>query len=141
LKDQAIEMEWQDDYEIARYTYISQLLALTKQRNDIELREEEARKRREQMFPTSFEDFKGKGKDIQLRAARFLVADSVKQEKMMTEFNWAWRQVQPLKDVFSKDSDVSNFFLSLMTPPPIFKCCFSKYSRGMYVQWSLQRNL
>lgn len=133
-------MEWQDDYEATRYTYISQLLALAKQRNEIETREEEMRKRREQMFPTSFDDFKGKAKDIQLRAARFLIADSVKQEKMMTEFNWAWRQVQPLKDVFIKD--VSNFWLVNVTSPPLSKCCFfSKYLRDMYGQWSLQRNL
>ena len=110
LKDQAIEIEWQDDYEAARYTYISQHLALAKQRNQIEIREEETRKRREQMFPTSFEDFKGKPRDIQLRAARFLVADAAKQERMLTEFNWAWRQVQPLKDVFNKN--VRNFYVS-----------------------------
>ena len=110
LKDQAMEMEWQDDYEAARYTYISQYLALAKQRNEIETREEEMRKRREQMFPTSFEDFRAKPRDIQLRAARFLVADMSKQEKMLTEFNWAWRQVQPLKDIFFKD--VRNFRLS-----------------------------
>ena len=110
LKDQAMEMEWQDDYEAARYTYISQHLTLAKQRSEMENREEEIRRRREQMFPSSFEDFKGKPRDIQLRAARFLVADIVKQERMLTEFNWAWRQVQPLKDVFIKD--VRNFCLS-----------------------------
>ena len=102
-----MEIEWQNDYEAARYTYISQHLALARQRNEIEMREEEIRKRREQMFPSSFEDFKGKPRDIQLRAARFLVADNAKQEKMLSEFNWAWRQVQPLKDVFVKD--VRNF--------------------------------
>jgi hypothetical protein len=110
LKDQAIEMEWQNDYEAARYTYISQHLDLSKQRHEIEVREEEIRKRREQMFPTSFEDFKGKARDIQLRAARFLVADNAKQERMLSEFNWAWRQVQPLKDIFTKD--VRTFCLS-----------------------------
>ena len=109
-----MEMEWQDDYEAIRYTYISQLLALTKQRNEIEMREEEMRKRREQMFPRDAEDFKGKAKDIQLRAARFLVADGAKQEKMLSEFNWAWRQVQPLKDVFTKD--VSIFYILFMIP-------------------------
>ena len=107
LKDQAIEIEWQDDYEHIRYTYISQLLALEKKRIEVEVREEEIRKRRAQLFPINSDDFKGKAKDIQLRAARFLVADSVKQEKMMSEFNWAWRQVQPLKDIFAKD--VSKF--------------------------------
>ena len=115
LKDQAMEMEWQDDYEVVRYTYISQLVALAKQRNEIEIREEEIRKRREQMFPISSEDFKGKAKDIQLRAARFLVADITKQEKMLSEFNWAWRQVQPLKDIFIKDVSNFYFFLSLVS--------------------------
>ena len=105
-----MELEWQDDYEAARYTYISQYLALLKQKNELESREEDTRKRREQMFPSSFEDFKGKPRDIQLRAARFLVADVQKQEKMLSEFNWAWRQVQPLKDIFIKD--VCNFRLS-----------------------------
>jgi hypothetical protein len=105
-----MEIEWQDDYEAARYIYISQHLALAKQRNEIEVREEEIRKRREQMFPTSFEDFKGKSRDIQLRAARFLVADTAKQEKMLSEFNWAWRQVKPLKDIFTKN--VRNFHVS-----------------------------
>ena len=109
LKDQAIEIEWQDDYEQIRYTYISQLLALEKKRTEVEVREEEIRKRRAQLFPISSDDFKGKAKDIQLRAARFLVADSVKQEKMMSEFNWAWRQVQPLKDIFAKDVSTINF--------------------------------
>ena len=110
-----MEMEWQDDYEVVRYTYISQLVALAKQRNEIEIREEEIRKRREQMFPISSEDFKGKAKDIQLRAARFLVADITKQEKMLSEFNWAWRQVQPLKDIFIKDVSNFYFFLSLVS--------------------------
>jgi hypothetical protein len=109
LKDQAIEIEWQDDYEAARYLYISQYLQLARQRNQIEIREEEMRKRREQMFPTSFEDFKGKPRDIQLRAARFLVADTAKQERMLTEFNWAWRQVQPLKEAFNKN--VRHFYV------------------------------
>ncbi|KAF8799214.1 hypothetical protein BYT27DRAFT_7121448 [Phlegmacium glaucopus] len=115
LKDQAIEIEWQDDYEAIRYTYISQLLALVKQRNEVETRQEEIRKRREQMFPISFDDFKGKAKDIQLRAARFLVADSAKQEKMISEFNWAWRQVQPLKDIFAKDVNISFAFHNLIS--------------------------
>ena len=133
-----MEMEWQNDYETTRYTYISQLLALAKQRKEIEIREEEIRKRREQMFPTSFEDFETKPRDIRLRAARFLVADIGKQEKMLSEFNWAWRQVQPLKDVFTKD--VRNFCFS-MRPSPISNCCFSKYLRDMYEQWSLRRSL
>ena len=131
-----MEIEWQDDYEAARYTYISQYLVLAKQRNDIETHEEEMRKRREQMFPISFEDFKGKARDIQLRAARFLVADNAKQERMLSEFNWAWRQVQPLKDVFAQS--VRNFYLVFMR---FSNCCFSKYLRVMYEQWSLRRNL
>ena len=120
MKDQATEIEWQNDYEETRYTYIYQLLALTKQRKELEALEEEMRKRREQLFPLSFDDFKGKPKDVQLRAARFLVADLAKQEKMLSEFNWAWRQVQPLKDIFTKD--VSNFSRSYSLVSLVSKC-------------------
>ena len=131
-------MEWQDDYEATRYVYISQYLALAKQRNEIEIREEEARKRREQMFPFTFEDFKGKPRDIQLRAARFLVADITKQEKMLTEFNWAWRQVQPLKDIFIKDVRIFCLSWDLLSHP---NCSFSKSLRDMLGRWSSRRNL
>jgi len=55
------------------------------------------------MFPQSKDDFYNKPNDVRVRAARFLVADPARQERMLSEFQWAWRQVKPLQDIFSKD--------------------------------------
>lgn len=69
-----------------------------------EAQEEEARKRREAQFPLSIEDFRAKVKDVQHRAARFLVLeDGTRQEKMLAEYGWAWRQVKPLQEEMAKN--------------------------------------
>lgn len=61
--------------------------------------EEAERKNQEALFPNSIEDFYMKPKDVQHRAARFLLlTDGAKQEKTLSEFGWAWRQVKPLQD-------------------------------------------
>ncbi|EIM80436.1 uncharacterized protein STEHIDRAFT_135316 [Stereum hirsutum FP-91666 SS1] len=66
--------------------------------------EEELRRRREAMFPATIGDYRSiRNKDVQLRIARFLTADSTIQGKMMTEFNWAWRQTKPLQDEYLHD--------------------------------------
>lgn len=67
-------------------------------------REEELRRKREAMFPATIGDYRSiRNKDVQLRIARFLTADSITQGKMMTEFNWAWRQTKPLQDEYHHD--------------------------------------
>ncbi|KAF8199054.1 hypothetical protein BJ912DRAFT_950730 [Pholiota molesta] len=66
----ALEAQWQDDYETLRYTI--------------------EKKRREKMFPQSIEDFRRKGKDVQLRTARFLVGTEREKEAMLKAFDWAF---------------------------------------------------
>jgi hypothetical protein len=52
-------------------------------------------------FPQSIEEYQQKPKDIQHRAARFLVLESDEErEKMLAAFDWMWSQVAPLKDEF-----------------------------------------
>ncbi|KAJ7322979.1 hypothetical protein DFH08DRAFT_753312, partial [Mycena albidolilacea] len=52
-------------------------------------------------FPQSTEEYRQKPKDIQHRAARFLVLESDEErEKMLVAFDWTWSQVAPLKDEF-----------------------------------------
>ncbi|KXN87689.1 hypothetical protein AN958_08326 [Leucoagaricus sp. SymC.cos] len=58
-------------------------------------------------FPLTLEEFHAKPRDIQIRVANFLNADSARKDRMMTEFNWAWRQVEGLVREFS--SNVSFF--------------------------------
>lgn len=98
-----VRREWKDTYEQVRHSYLTQFLALKDSKQKLQ-------RAREQMFPQSKEDFNSKNKDIQLRAARFLVATPAQQERSVNEFGWAWRQVQPLLDIFKKD--VSTFFVA-----------------------------
>jgi hypothetical protein len=82
-----------------------------------EMLEEEARKRQEAQFPVSIEDFHGKPKDVQHRAARFLVLEEgTKQEKMLSEYGWAWRQVKPLQEEMTKNVKCFFFLVGWLRP-------------------------
>jgi hypothetical protein len=66
--------------------------------------EEDMRRRREAQFPQSAVEYHThQDKELQQRLARFLTADAIIQEKMLTEYGWTWRQVQGLKEVYSKE--------------------------------------
>lgn len=59
-------------------------------------------------FPGSLDVYEAMGKsnhDAKLKVARFLMADgqSSRQESIMSEMGWAWRQVQPLSNVFKEN--------------------------------------
>ncbi len=103
LKDTSMQLDWANDYELERYTYLSRLLPLRKQQLELEIKEELLRRQREQMFPQSKEELNTKANDVKMRVARFLIADTAKQEKMLDDYNWVWRQVKPLQTVFVKD--------------------------------------
>ncbi len=77
------------------------------------------------MFPQSKEQFESKPNDVKIRVARFLVADPVRQEKMLNDYQWAWRQVKPLMDIFTKD--VSSMLLSPLKV--IFPCYTGNFQR------------
>jgi hypothetical protein len=65
---------------------------------------EEFRKRREAQFPQSAAEYHmNQDKELQQRLARFLTSDAIIQEKMLTEYGWTWRQVQGLKEVYTKE--------------------------------------
>ncbi|KAJ6532765.1 hypothetical protein DFH09DRAFT_1182225 [Mycena vulgaris] len=57
-------------------------------------------------FPQSIDEYRQKRKETQLRVARFLLLETDEQrEKMMSEFNWGWRQVAPLKEDFQTNTE------------------------------------
>ncbi|KAF9038186.1 hypothetical protein BJ165DRAFT_426223 [Panaeolus papilionaceus] len=60
-------------------------------------------KERMKKFPADIDDFKSRPKDVQVRVARYLVADRQRQERYLNEFGWVWRQTQPLVECFKKD--------------------------------------
>jgi len=66
---------------------------------------EEMRRWREAQFPqSSAEYYTNQDKELQQRLARFLTSDAIIQEKMLTEYGWTSRQVQGLKEVYSKET-------------------------------------
>ncbi|KDR67747.1 hypothetical protein GALMADRAFT_147012 [Galerina marginata CBS 339.88] len=100
-----IQTHWQDQYEQIRYAYLSQLIPLEKAKRDFENLQEHIRIQREKQFPLSKADFESKAQDVRLRVAKFLTAEKPAQEKMLTTFGWAWRQVEPLMNIFKNDEN------------------------------------
>ncbi|OSD05282.1 hypothetical protein PYCCODRAFT_1457322 [Trametes coccinea BRFM310] len=86
-----------DNLDRFNHARMSSLIAIATQRKACQQREEAEQQRRDRQFPSSIDDFHAiRNKDVQIRIARFLVADDSKRDQMMTSFNWAWRQVAPL---------------------------------------------
>ncbi|KAG6902478.1 hypothetical protein C0995_016055 [Termitomyces sp. Mi166 len=98
------QMRWQDELERLRHAHLEQLIVLYQELKQVKSREEEERKRREADFPTSIEDYHSKSADVKMRVARFLhTTDETLQEKMLSEFGWASRQVKPLQNIYRKN--------------------------------------
>lgn len=102
----SIENTWDNEYDQTRYTHLSQSLVLQKRQQQIMAQRERERKEFERQFPQTKEEFEHKPKDMQTRVARFLAAEKTQKEKLLAEFNWAWRQTEPLEKIFK--TDVSN---------------------------------
>ncbi|KAF8217713.1 hypothetical protein K438DRAFT_1952591 [Mycena galopus ATCC 62051] len=91
------EPEW--DYAVAHaeYAYRTRMEEITRH---FKAREKKA----VQDFPQSIEQYRLRPKDMQHRVAHFLVLESDEQrEKMLSEFDWAWRQITPLREQFQAD--------------------------------------
>lgn len=76
--------------------YASLICSLSGEKADLEEQIEEERRRRDAAFPLTLDEFHSKPRDIQIRVANFLNSDGPKKEKMMSEFVWAYRQVEGL---------------------------------------------
>ncbi|KAA1468994.1 hypothetical protein DENSPDRAFT_834501 [Dentipellis sp. KUC8613] len=101
-----LSREFEDQHEELRIAHLRAMQPLLKRRKELGAREEAARKRRDAQFPKSVHEYHLiRNKDIQVRVARFLSAEKGQQEKMMSEFGWAWRQVQPLLDTYNSNAE------------------------------------
>jgi hypothetical protein len=95
------ELQWHDDIARMNYACQQELSQLRQRKKNLRQREEEERIREEAQFPRNMADWRSKPKNVQLRVARFLtLSDKPKQERMLNDFGWAWRQVQPLVDEY-----------------------------------------
>ncbi|KIM38305.1 hypothetical protein M413DRAFT_244181 [Hebeloma cylindrosporum] len=118
VKEFSIENTWNNDYDLIRYTYLSQVLGLQKRRQQIQAQRERERKEFEKQFPQTTEEFESKPMDMQIRVARFLTAEKAQKEKLLSEFDWAWRQTEALEKIFKADqlfaSEVRSMLLSVV---------------------------
>lgn len=108
-------------HEVAEYTSTHNKIILPLQRKlaMAEKREEEDRRRREAEFPLSISQYNSiRNKDVQLRIARFLTADSATQNRMMDKYGWAWRQTEPLQNDYKHNVGLGSKLL--------FRCCISR---------------
>ncbi|EKM50209.1 uncharacterized protein PHACADRAFT_188531 [Phanerochaete carnosa HHB-10118-sp] len=94
------------EYNNYRYAHLCTVNALIKRRDELLAKEERERKIRDAQFPGSIAQWRSENPDIQLRVAKFLVSDKSAKERMLSQFGWAWRQVEPLE----KDYATNNTF-------------------------------
>ncbi|KAI9062648.1 hypothetical protein FKP32DRAFT_1593308 [Trametes sanguinea] len=93
------------DDQLDRFNHarMTSLIAIANERKACQQREELEQQRRDRQFPNNVDDFHAiRNKDVQLRIARFLVADESTKDRMMGTFNWVWRQVAPLIEEYKQ---------------------------------------
>ncbi|KAI0313199.1 hypothetical protein OF83DRAFT_573963 [Amylostereum chailletii] len=105
-----LSLQFDNEVDQIRIAHLKHINPLRKRRDELMGKDELDRRRREASFPKSLEEYNAIGnKDKRLRIALFLSADKTGQERMLNESGWAWRQVQPLLDLYN--TDVSPFFV------------------------------
>ncbi|KAG1817293.1 uncharacterized protein BJ212DRAFT_1352251 [Suillus subaureus] len=95
-----------------RYNYLKSLLPLLTQRRTLKSRETRIRRQRDAQFPQNIEEYHNiPERDIQLRIARFLLRSTSEREKMMDDYGWVWRAVNPLVSAFKANEGFKNEIL------------------------------
>ncbi|GJE90336.1 hypothetical protein PsYK624_064670 [Phanerochaete sordida] len=92
------------EYDYYRWAHLKTLSGLMKRREELLAKETSERKLRDAQFPRTIAQWTALDRDTQLRVARFLVADKSTQERMLSQFGWAWKQVEPLKGDYQHNS-------------------------------------
>lgn len=102
-----LSLQFDSEVNQLRVAHLKHITPLRKRRDELMGKDELDRRRREVFFPKSLEEYNAIGnKDKQLRIALFLSADKVGQERTLSESGWAWRQVQPLIDLYNTNVSV-----------------------------------
>ncbi|KAI9573914.1 hypothetical protein HD554DRAFT_569033 [Boletus coccyginus] len=97
LRMDRLKRDMDDALSTLRYTHLKTLTHLIARRNALKAQDKTARQKRDQWFPQSMLQYHHiTDRDVQLRVARFLNSSATDQEKMMDEFKWPYRAVQPL---------------------------------------------
>jgi hypothetical protein len=88
------------EYHNYRYAYLRTKNELLIQLRALREKEEKERKARDAQFPQSIAQYRALDQATQARVGRFLVAEAGAKERMLSQFGWAWRQVEPLMNDF-----------------------------------------
>jgi hypothetical protein len=106
-------VEWDDQFDRIRRAHLLQISPLLQKRDELKRKEDEARRKLDAQFPGSMSEWRStRNKGIQVRIARFLMADKREQETMMAQYGWAHRQVNTLRNEYK--IDVRAFFWTPM---------------------------
>ncbi|KAH0836504.1 hypothetical protein J3R83DRAFT_8142 [Lanmaoa asiatica] len=101
LKMDRFKRDMDDALSTLRYTYLKMLTHLIRKRNELKARDKTARQKRDAWFPQTTQQYHQiTERDVQLRVARFLTSSTTEQERMMDEFGWPYRAVQPLLSAY-----------------------------------------
>jgi len=84
------------EYNEMRHAYLNRFLELQTQLREIEKRENKEKMEAASKWPQTIAQFEASPKDVKLRIARHLLGTRAVQERMMDEFNWSSREVEPL---------------------------------------------
>jgi len=80
-------------------------------RRDAEIEAGNVRRKQDAAFPLTLEEFHSRSRSIQVRVANYLNSDAAKRGRMMTEFGWTYREVNPLTREF--EINVSSLILCI----------------------------
>lgn len=113
-----LKRDMDDALSTLRYTHLKTLTHLIARRNALNAQDKTARQKRDQWFPQSMLQYHHiTDRDVQLRVARFLNSSATDQEKMMDEFKWPYRAVQPLLTAYKASvGPTLSFWRSPLTP-------------------------
>lgn len=104
LKMDRFKRDMDDAFSTLRYTHLKTLTQLIAKRNALKAMDKTAQQKRDQWFPqTTLQYHAITERDVQLRVARFLASSTTEQERMMDEFKWPYRAVQPLLSAYRSD--------------------------------------
>jgi len=101
-------------YETIRYSHFQTILPLQKKLALIKSQEAAEQRRIDSQFPMSVSEYRAiRDKQVQLRIGGFLMLEDeypgnsslvrVKRDQVMSKFGWAWMQVTPLCEEYSKN--------------------------------------
>ncbi|KAH8103909.1 hypothetical protein BXZ70DRAFT_923311 [Cristinia sonorae] len=102
------QSDFTSSWEATRYAHLKSTVPLQQLSSELQQQEQAIQRQKDSRFPINLAQYyQIRNKETQLRIARFLAADSSTRDRMMSEFGWAWRQVNNLVDEYQHNAEFS----------------------------------